>query len=107
LPQQEVESERPPSPAPQPEMPPTPPQDIPAAGGDPDGDGDDDDAGGSSSHDMEPSEEPELEGWIARPITRDTAHGCHFHDALDTLLRQAFDRHTWPIEYRCVVYQHR
>jgi hypothetical protein len=24
----------------------------------------------------------------------------------DTLLRQAFDRHTWSIEYRCVVYQH-
>jgi hypothetical protein len=105
-PQREVESKRPPSPAPQPEMPPAPPQGIPAAGGDPDGDGDDD-AGGSSSHDMERSEEPELEGWIARPITRDTARGCHFHDALDTLLRRAFDRHTWSIEYRCVVYQHR
>jgi hypothetical protein len=48
-----------------------------------------------------------LEGWIARPITRDAACGCHFHDALDTLLRRAFDRHTWSIEYRCVVYQHR
>jgi hypothetical protein len=55
---------------------------------------------------MELSEEPEPEGWIARPITRDAARGCHFHDALDTLLRQAFDRHTWSIEYRCVVYQH-
>jgi hypothetical protein len=33
-------------------------------------------------------------------------HGCHFHDALDTLLRRAFDRHTWSIEYRCVVYKH-
>jgi hypothetical protein len=109
LPQQEVEYERPPSPAPQLEMPPAPPQGIPAAGGDPDGDGDDDDddAGGSSSHDTELSEEPEPEGWIARPITHDVARGCHFHDALDTLLRQAFDRHTWSIEYRCVVYQHR
>jgi hypothetical protein len=86
-------------------MPPAPPQGIPAAEGDPDGD--DDDAGGSLSHDTELSEEPEREGWIARPITRDTARGCHFHDALDTLLRQAFDQHTWFIEYRCVVYQHR
>jgi hypothetical protein len=81
------------------------PQGIPAAGGDPNGDGDDDDAGGSSSHDTELSKEPK--GWIARPITRDAAHGCHFHDALDTLLRQAFYRHTWSIEYYCVVYQHR
>jgi hypothetical protein len=52
-------------------------------------------------------EEQEPEGWIAQPITRDAARGCHFHDALDTLLRWAFDRHTWSIEYRCVVYQHR
>jgi hypothetical protein len=102
-----VESERPLSPAPQLEMPPAPPQGTPAAGGDPDGDGDDDDAGGSSSHDTELSEEPEPDGWIARPITRDVARGCHFHDALDTLLRWAFDRHTWSFEYRCVVYQHR
>jgi hypothetical protein len=87
-------------------MPPAPPQGIPAAGGDPDRDGDDDDAGGSSSHDTELSEELEPEGWIARPITRDAARGCHFHDALDTLLRWAFDWHTWSIEYRCVVYQH-
>jgi hypothetical protein len=65
-------------------MPPAPPQGIPAARGDPDGDGDDDDVGGSSSHNTERSEEPELEGWIARPITRDAARGCHFHDALDT-----------------------
>jgi hypothetical protein len=105
-PQQVVESESPPSPAPQPEMPPAPPQGIPTAGGDPDGDGDDN-AGGSSSHGLELSEEPEPDGWIARPITRDAARGCHFHDALDTLLRRAFDRHTWSIEYRCVVYQHR
>jgi hypothetical protein len=47
-----------------------------------------------------------LEGWVARPITRDAARGCHFHDALDTLLRQALDRRTWSIEYRCVVFQH-
>jgi hypothetical protein len=102
-----VESRRPPSPAPQPEMPPAPPQGIPADGGDPDRDGDDNDAGGSLSHGTELSEEPEPEGWIARPITRDAARGCHFHDALDTLLRRAFDRHTGSIEYRCVVHQHR
>jgi hypothetical protein len=56
---------------------------------------------------MELLKEPESEGWIARLITRDAARGCHFHDALDTLLRLAFDRHTWSIEYHCVVYQHR
>jgi hypothetical protein len=39
-------------------------------------------------------------------ITRDATRGCHFHDALDTLLCRAFDRHTWSIEYHCVVYQH-
>jgi hypothetical protein len=88
-------------------MPPTPPQGIPAAGGDHNGDGDDNDTGGSSSHGTELSEELELEGWIARPITRDAARGCHFHDALDTLLRRAFDRNTWSIEYRFVVYHHR
>jgi hypothetical protein len=86
-------------------MPPAPPQGIPTARGDPGGD-DDDDTGGRSSHITELSEEHELEGWIARPITRDAALGCHFHDALDTLLRRAFNRHTWSIEYRCVVYQH-
>jgi hypothetical protein len=106
-PQQEVESERPPSPAPQPEMPPALPQGIPAAGGDPDRDGDDNDVGGSSSHGTELLEEPEPDGWIARPITHDAARECHFHDALDTLLHRAFERHTWSIEYRCVVYQHR
>jgi hypothetical protein len=88
-------------------MPPAPPQGIPAAGGDPDGDGDDDDTSGSSSYNTELSEEPEQEGWIARPIIRDAARGCHFHDALDNLLRRAFNRHTWFIEYHCVVYQHR
>jgi hypothetical protein len=103
-PQQKVESGRQPFPTPQSEMPPTPPQGIPAPGGDPDGD---DDVGGSSSHIIELSEEQEPKGRIARPITCDAARGCHFHDGLDTLLRWAFDRHTWSIEYRCVVYQHR
>jgi hypothetical protein len=87
-------------------MPLAPQQGISTARGDPNGDGDDDD-GGSSSHNTKLSEEQEPEGWIARPITHDTARGCHFHDALDTLLRRAFDRHTWSIEYHCIVYQHR
>jgi hypothetical protein len=91
-PQQEVEFWRQPSPVPQVEMPPAPPQGITAAGGDPDRDDDD---GGSSSHNTKLSEEQESEGWIARPISRDTAHSCHFHGALDTLMRRAFDRHTW------------
>jgi hypothetical protein len=88
------------------EAPPAPPLSAPAtgvaAGGDPD------DGGGniSSSHSTDLSEEQELEGWVARPITRDAAHGCHFHDALDTLLRQALDRRTCSIEYRYVVFQH-
>jgi hypothetical protein len=93
---------------PQLEAPPAPPQDAPAVGGatggGPGGDPDDDDDG--SDHSTESSELQEAEGWVARPITRDAARGCHFHDALDTLLRQAFDQHTWSIEYRCVVYQH-
>jgi hypothetical protein len=59
------------------------------------------------SHNTDLSEEQEPEGWIARPITHDAARGCHFHDALDTLLCQALDRRTWSIEYRCVVFQHR
>jgi hypothetical protein len=88
-------------------MPPAPPQGILAAGGDPDEEGDDNDTSGSLCHGMELSEEPEPEGWIARPVTRDAARGCHFHDAFNTLLRRAFDRHIWSIEYRCVVYQHR
>jgi hypothetical protein len=70
-------------------MPPAPSQGIPAAGGDLDGD--DDDTCGSSSHGTELSKEEEPEGWIGRPITRDAARGCHFHDTLDTLLRWAFD----------------
>jgi hypothetical protein len=88
------------------EAPPAPPLDAPApgvaAGGDPDDRGGDD----SSSHDTDFSADQEPEGWVARPITRDAACGCHFHDALDTLLREALDRHTWSIEYRCVVFQH-
>jgi hypothetical protein len=63
-----------------------------ATGGGPGGDPDDDDDG--SDHSTEPSKEQEAEGWVARPITRDAARGCYFHDALDTLLRRAFDRHT-------------
>jgi hypothetical protein len=55
---------------------------------------------------MKPSEEQEPEGWVTQPITRDAACGCHFHDALDTLLCRTFNRHTWSIEYHCVVYQH-
>jgi hypothetical protein len=55
---------------------------------------------------MKPSEEQEPEGWVTQSITRDAAHSCHFHDAFDTLVHQAFDRHTWSIEYCCVVYQH-
>jgi hypothetical protein len=105
-PEQEVESVRRRSSVPQLEAPPAPPQDAPvvggATGGGLGGDLDDDD----SDHNTESSEPQEAEGWVARPITRDAARGCHFHDALDTLLRQAFDRHTWSIEYRCVVYQH-
>jgi hypothetical protein len=61
-----------------------------AAGGDPDDGGGD----SSSSHDTDLSADQELEGWVARPITRDAARGCHFHDALDTLLRQALARRT-------------
>jgi hypothetical protein len=73
-----------------------------AVGGDLDGGGDD----SSSSHSTDLSEEQEPEGWVARPITRDVARGCHFHDALDTLLRQALDQRTWSIEYHYVVFQH-
>jgi hypothetical protein len=84
------------------EVPPAPPLSAPAAGGDPnDGGGDD-----NSSHITDLSADQELEGWVARPITCDATRGCHFHDALDTLLRRALDRRTWSIEYRCVVFQH-
>jgi hypothetical protein len=104
--QQEIESVRSYSPVPPLEAPPAPPLGVPATGvvvgGDPNDGGDDN----SSSHSTDLSEEQEPEGWVARPITRDAARGCHFHDALDTLLRQALDRRTWSIEYRCVVFQH-
>ncbi len=97
-PQQEVETVRPRSSVAQLEAPLVPPRDVPAVGGATGGatggDPDDDD----SAHSTESSEPQEAEGWVARPITRDAARGCHFHDALDTLLRQAFDRHTWSIE---------
>jgi hypothetical protein len=94
------------SPVPPLEAPPAPPLGILAAGvvfgGDPD-DGCDD---SSSSYSTNLSEEQEPEGWVARTITRDAARGCHFHDALDTLLHQTLDWHTWSIKYRCVVFQH-
>jgi hypothetical protein len=104
--QQEIESVRSCSPVLPLEAPPTPPLSAPvlgvATGGDPDNGGGD----SSSSHDTDFSADQEPEGWVARPITHDAAHGCHFHDALDTLLRRALDRRTWSIEYRCVVFQH-
>jgi hypothetical protein len=78
------------------------PASVVAAGGDPDDGGGD----SNSSHDTDFSADQEPEGWVARPITRDAARGCHFHDALNTLLRRELDRRTWSIEYRCVVYQH-
>ena len=88
------------------EAPPAPPLSVLASGvavgGDPNDGGDN----SSSSQSTNLSEEQEPEGWVARPITRDAARGCHFHDALDTLLRQALDWRTWSIEYRCVVFQH-
>jgi hypothetical protein len=102
--QQEIESVRSCSLVPPLEAPPAPPLSALAAGVDAGGDPDD---GGDDNiliHSTNLSEEQELEGWVARPITRDAARGCHFHDALDTLLRQALDRHTWSIEYRCVVF---
>jgi hypothetical protein len=88
------------------EAPPAPPLSAPAAGVGAGGDPDDGGGNSSSSHNTDLSEEQELEGWVARPITRDAARGCHFYDALDTLLHQALDRRTWSIEYRCVVFQH-
>jgi hypothetical protein len=104
--QQEIESVRSCSPVLPLEAPPAPPLSAPApgvaAGGDPDDGGGDD----SSSFSTDFSADQELKGWVAQPITRDAARGCHFHDALDTLLRRALDRRTWSIEYRCVVFQH-
>jgi hypothetical protein len=75
------------SPVPPLEAPPAPPLGVlaigVAAGGDPDDGGDD----SISSDSTDLSEEQEPEGWVARPITRDAVHRCHFHDALNTLLR--------------------
>jgi hypothetical protein len=89
--QQEIESVRSCSPVLPLEAPPAPPLGTPAsgvaAGGDPDDGGGDD----SSSHDTDFSADQEPEGWVAQPITRDAARGCHFHDALDTLLHRALD----------------
>jgi hypothetical protein len=88
------------------EAPPAPPLSAPAAGVAARGDPDDGGGDSSSSFSTDLSADQEPEGWVARPITRDAARGCHFHDALDTLLRQALDRRTCSIEYRCVVFQH-
>jgi hypothetical protein len=102
--QQEIESVRSCSPVLPLEAPPAPPLSAlateVAARGDPDDGGGD----SSSSFSTDLSADQEPEGWVARPITHDAARGCHFHDALDTLLRQALDRRTWSIEYRCVVF---
>jgi hypothetical protein len=87
-------------------VPPAPPLSAPAAGVAAGGDLDDGGDDSCSSHNTDLSEEQEPEGWVAWPITRDAARGCHFHDALDTLLRQALDQRTWSIEYRCVVFQY-
>jgi hypothetical protein len=86
--QQEIESVRSCSPVLPLEAPPAPPLSAPAAGVAAGGDPDDKGGDSSSSHDTDLSEEQELEGWVAQPITRDAARGCHFHDALDNLLRQ-------------------
>jgi hypothetical protein len=104
--QQEIVSMRSCSPVLPLEAPPAPPLSAPFPGVAAEGDPDDGGGDSSSSHDTDLSADQELEGWVARPITRDAARGCHFHDALDTLLCRALDRRTWSIEYRCVVFQH-
>jgi hypothetical protein len=88
------------------EAPPAPALSAPAAGVATGGDPDDGGGNGSSSFSTDLSADEEPEGWVARPITRDAARGCHFHDELDTLVRQALDQRTWSIEYRYVVFQH-
>jgi hypothetical protein len=103
---QEIDSVRSCSPVLPLEAPPAPPLSALAAGVAAGGDLDDGGGDSSSSHNTELSTDQEPEGWVARPITRDAARGCHFHDALDTLLCEALDRRTWSIEYRCVVFQH-
>jgi hypothetical protein len=102
--QQEIESVRSCSPVLPLEAPLAPPLSAPAAGVAAREDPDDEGGNSNSSHNTDLSTDQETEGWVAQPITRDAARGCHFHDALDTLLRQALDRHTWSIEYRCVVF---
>jgi hypothetical protein len=104
--QQEIESGRSCSPVLPLEAPFAPPLSALAPGVAAGGDLDDGGGDNSSSHDIDFSADQELEGWVARPITRDAACGCHFHDALDALLRRALNRRTWSIEYRCVVFQH-
>jgi hypothetical protein len=104
--QQEIESVRSCSPMLLLEAPPAPPLSAPVPGVAAGGDLDDRGGDSSSSHGTDLSADQEPEGWVARPITRDTARGCHFHDALDTLLRQALERRTWSIEYRYVVFKH-
>jgi hypothetical protein len=80
--QQEIESVRSCSPVLPLEAPPAPPLSAlaagVAAGEDPDDGGGDD----SSSFSTDLSADQEPEGWVVRPITRDAARGCHFHDAL-------------------------
>jgi hypothetical protein len=102
--QQEIESVRSCSPVLPLEAPPAPPLSAPAAGVAVGGDLDDGGSDSNSCHSTDLSADQEPEGCVARPITRDAARRCHFHDALDTLLRQALDRRTWSIEYRCVVF---
>jgi hypothetical protein len=75
-------------------MRPAPPLSAPAAGVAVGGDPGDRGGDSSSSFSTDLSAEQEPEGWVARSITRDAARGCHFHDALDTLLRQALDQRT-------------
>jgi hypothetical protein len=104
--QQEIESVRSCSSVLPLEAPPAPPLSALAAGVAAGGDPDDGGGNSSSSHDTDLFVDQESEGWVVRPITRDATRGCHFHDALDTLLRRALERRTWSIEYRCVVFQH-
>jgi hypothetical protein len=104
--QQEIESVKSCSPMLPLEAPPAPPLSAPAAGVAAGGDLDDGGGDDRSSFSTDLSAGQELEGWVARPITRDAARECHFHDALNTLQCQTLDRRTWSIEYRCVVFQH-
>jgi hypothetical protein len=104
--QQEIESVRSYSPVLPLEAPPAPPLSAPATGVATGGDPDDGGGDNSSSFSTDLLADPEPKGWVARPITHDAARGCHFHDALDTLLRRAIDRRTWSIEYHCVFFQH-